>query len=245
MNKVTKRVLISVGILFLFLGAVGYIWTQFGYEASPSALDDMVTTDAVTVLNGKNIVFFPKGEVKPIGIVFYPGAKVAPEAYAPILMKIAEQGYEVVEIRMPFNLAVFDSNAVEDVLKDRQDKDWVIAGHSLGGAMAAAYVSGHPNANVKGLLLWAAYTDDKHSLKEATLPVASIYGSKDMGLEAIEANKGNLPEQTQFYEIEGGNHAQFGEYGPQKGDNSPEISAEEQQMQIVAYSVKFLNEIVK
>ena len=34
-------------------------------------------------------------------------------------------------------------------------------------------------------------------------------------------------------EIEGGNHAQFGNYGPQKGDLPATISAEEQQAQAV------------
>ena len=35
-------------------------------------------------------------------------------------------------------------------------------------------------------------------------------------------------------EIEGGNHAQFGNYGPQEGDLPATISAEEQQAQTVA-----------
>ena len=43
-------------------------------------------------------------------------------------------------------------------------------------------------------------------------------------------------------EIEGGNHAQFGNYGPQKGDQPATISAEEQQAQTVAAIEEFLGE---
>lgn len=41
-------------------------------------------------------------------------------------------------------------------------------------------------------------------------------------------------------EIEGGNHAQFGNYGPQKGDAPAQITAEEQQRQTVAAVEAFL-----
>ena len=43
-------------------------------------------------------------------------------------------------------------------------------------------------------------------------------------------------------EIEGGNHAQFGNYGPQKGDLPATISAEEQQARTVAAIEEFLEE---
>ena len=43
-------------------------------------------------------------------------------------------------------------------------------------------------------------------------------------------------------EIEGGNHAQFGNYGPQKGDPPAAISAQEQQAQTVAAIEAFLSE---
>ena len=33
---------------------------------------------------------------------------------------------------------------------------------------------------------------------------------------------------AKFIELKGGNHGQFGDYGMQKGDNEPSISAQEQ-----------------
>ena len=41
-------------------------------------------------------------------------------------------------------------------------------------------------------------------------------------------------------EIAGGNHAQFGNYGPQDGDLPVEITAEEQQAQAVAAITDFI-----
>jgi hypothetical protein len=40
--------------------------------------------------------------------------------------------------------------------------------------------------------------------------------------------------------IEGGNHAQFGSYGPQEGDKPATISPEEQWEQVAAATVEFL-----
>ena len=38
-----------------------------------------------------------------------------------------------------------------------------------------------------------------------------------------------MPKYYNEYEIPGGNHAQFGNYGPQKGDGEASVSAAEQQ----------------
>jgi hypothetical protein len=45
---------------------------------------------------------------------------------------------------------------------------------------------------------------------------------------------------VQYVIIEGGNHAQFGDYGPQPGDNQATISRADQQAQTVEAVVKFL-----
>ena len=78
---------------------------------------------------------------------------------------------------MPFDLAVLDANAA-DGLQDYfpEIKHWYMAGHSLGGAMAATYISKH-NANFDGLILLAAYSTA--DLSQTPLKVISIYGSND------------------------------------------------------------------
>jgi hypothetical protein len=44
----------------------------------------------------------------------------------------------------------------------------------------------------------------------------------------METAKNNLPSGAEFNIIKGGNHAGFGNYGPQKGDGKRTISREEQ-----------------
>ncbi|WP_217620836.1 alpha/beta hydrolase, partial [Bacillus sp. GbtcB13] len=43
----------------------------------------------------------------------------------------------------------------------------------------------------------------------------------------------NLPDTTVFEEIKGGNHAQYGMYGEQRGDRPAKIPAVKQQVEIV------------
>ena len=87
------------------------------------------------------------------------------------------------------------------------------------------------------MVFWAAYPPDSDSLAARDdLAVTSIYGTLD-GLATpakIQATTPLLPTGAQLVSIEGGNHAQFGWYGPQSGDNPAAISREEQQAQVIA-----------
>lgn len=62
------------------------------------------------------------------------------------------------------------------------------------------------------------------------MQVLSIYGTNDglTSLRDIEDSKILSPENTLFLPIDGGNHAHFGSYGLQSGDNPARISAEQQ-----------------
>jgi hypothetical protein len=72
--------------------------------------------------------------------------------------------------------------------------------------------------------------------------VTSIYGTLDgVALpETVLASEPLLPANTIWTAIEGGNHAQFGWYGPQEGDNPATISREEQQSQVVEATLEIL-----
>ena len=123
-------------------------------------------------------------------------------------------------------------------------KNWAISGHSLGGVMAAKYAS--ENSNIEGLILYASYPQGDE-LKDSDIAVTSIYGSVDgvANLEKVKGAKDLLPTSTTFVEIIGGNHAQFGSYGEQSGDNPAEISADEQIEQASKASIDLLNKISK
>jgi len=59
-------------------------------------------------------------------------------------------------------------------------------------------------------------------------------------MEKFDETKALLPADTQYVVIDGGNHAQFGSYGFQPGDNEATISPEEQWTQISTATVEFL-----
>ncbi len=157
------------------------------------------------------------------GLIFYPGAKVEGTAYLPLLDQLRQTGLTCVLVEMPFHLAIFDADAAEDVMEQFPDiQHWYIAGHSLGGAMASQFAADHPD-EIDGLILLGAYLYGDYS-PEDTL---TVYGSLNQSVED------EIDYTENVVEIQGGNHAQFGNYGPQKGDAPATISAEEQQARTV------------
>ena len=120
---------------------------------------------------------------------------------------------------MPFNMAIFNANAADKIINENIDiKHWYIAGHSMGGAMASSYAAKNQD-KVEGLILLGSYIYGDYPEDKAL----TIYGSLNQSVE----DKINYTKN--IIEIEGGNHAQFGNYGFQKGDLEATILAEEQQ----------------
>jgi hypothetical protein len=231
------RILKWVGlgiIVVLAIAIIGFVfWGSTPSGPMPEATAAMQSDAKVQVGTGPWITFTPAGAQPTTGFIFYPGGHVDARAYAPMLRQIAERGYLVVLVPMPLNLAVFGVNRADQVIAAHPEiEHWVIGGHSLGGAMASAYLYGKPDA-VDGLALWASYPADNNSLTDRNLKVASIYGTKDGQAAKIPSSKALLPASATFVSIEGGNHGQFGWYGSQAGDGQATISREAQQAQIV------------
>jgi predicted alpha/beta-hydrolase family hydrolase len=131
---------------------------------------------------------------------------------------------------MPFNLAVTNKRAAVKIINDYTEIDnWVIGGHSLGGAMAASLVYDEPEM-FEGLVLLAAYPPQNNNISSLDLYVIIVYGSLDQlaTQSEIEESLPLLPFETEKVLIEGGNHAQFGDYDTQKGDGVATIEPEEQ-----------------
>jgi dienelactone hydrolase len=240
------KILLITSLSILILAAAGFtLWAYTPLGPMPEALDALQSNVSVTVTQDDWIVFEPEGVEPSSGLIIYPGGRVDPRSYAPAARAIAEQGSLVVIVPMPFNLAVFDSSAAEDVIAAfPQIQHWAVGGHSLGGAMAAGYAANHPEA-VDGLVLWAAYPADNVDLSSSAIRAASIYGSADaLADEAtILSTKPRLPGETQWVPIVGGNHAQFGWFGDQPGDGEATISRPEQQAQIIAATVELLQRL--
>ena len=165
------------------------------------------------------------GESSKVGLILYPGGKVEYTAYAPLAEEIANSsGVLCVVPDMPLNLAVLDSGAAAEIMSRCPDIErWYIGGHSLGGAMAASYAAKHPD-EIEGVVLLAAYPTER-----LDMPVLSVYGSEDAVLSAEKYSQSRpLASDLTEVVIEGGNHAQFGDYGAQEGDMPAEITAAEQ-----------------
>lgn len=244
-NKTLKKLgFIVLGLIIVALIFIVAFFTT-SYEPSTQAMANLEDSTLVDVTENNFISFTPENTTATTGLIIYPGAKVEPEAYAPLANKIAQAGYEVIITPMPLNFAIFDSNAADEVIsKFPNIKNWVISGHSLGGVMAAKYAS--ENSNIKGVIFYASYPQGDE-LKDSNIEVTSIYGSLDgvADLEKIIGSKDLLPTSTTFVEITGGNHAQFGSYGEQSGDNPAEISADEQIEKAANASIELLDKISK
>ena len=241
--KKRMRIILSVCLaVLLVLGIGGYVYMSDYYRADEIALEAMAyQTDSVRVeQDGDEIWFVP--EDPTAGLIFYPGGKVEYTAYAPLLRACAENGILCALVRMPGNLAVLDANAADGLQQEHPEiTTWHIAGHSLGGAMAAGYAAAHEK-DFDGLILLAAYSTK--NLAQTTLRVLSVYGSEDgvMNRESYEKNCANLPAYTTEVVLDGGCHAQFGFYGAQDGDGVPTITGEEQIRQTVEAIATFIGQ---
>lgn len=76
-------------------------------------------------------------------VIFYPGALVKAEAYAPLARKVAAAGHPFYIARMPLNLAVIKGDAAEDIIRVHPKQSFVLGGHSLGGVMASRFAADH------------------------------------------------------------------------------------------------------
>jgi Alpha/beta hydrolase family len=238
MRKILRNILIALAVI-LVVAVIGIAIYVQPLQAKESAKAAVASTATVKVIDsGDQIVFMPFKTPKT-GLIFYPGAKVDPAAYSESLRTIAEAGYAVFLEKFPLNFAIIQPNRADDVIaKNPSITNWAIAGHSLGGASACLYTN--TSSRVKALIFWAAYCDKSFDLSSRTdVQVTSISGSLDaLATPAkVESTKVFAPSSTKYVVINGGNHAQFGNYGVQSGDNPATVSLEDQQKQIVAATI--------
>lgn len=234
-HKLAKRTVAVIAVIMVAF-AVAFAWyVNDYYHADETALAAMQDggSDKVPVreLASGDVAFVPDNP--QVGLVFYPGAKVQPEAYAPLLRMCTEQNVLCVLVRPMFNLSILEANAADAALEEFPEMEtWVLAGHSMGGVAAADYVSHHAG-EVDGIVFLAAY------------PAADLSGFEGDAVSLIGENDGvinrdnlkdateKLPTSARLVEIEGGNHAYFGNYGEQAGDGEASITREEQQAEAV------------
>jgi pimeloyl-ACP methyl ester carboxylesterase len=195
----------------------------------------------------------PAKDPGPRALLFVPGGGVEATAYAPLLRTVAEKGTRVFLVKLPGKPESPEKQkrlAVEqgqEIIKSQADvKGWVVGGHSLGGATAALFVHEQPQ-QFRGLILIATTHPRDFDLSGYAGDVTKVYGTQDnvAKFAQSEANKKLLPAETHWVRIEGGNHAQFGNYGRQFGDGKATISREEQQNATVAALVEAMERVAE
>jgi len=232
MKKRTKIVVLSI-FTILILASGGFFVYASDYSHADQAAMALAQDQTQVTLQGDLLILDP-AVPGDNGLIFYPGGKVEAEAYLPLLDQLRDQGITCVLVKMPFNLAVFNKNGGEAAFDARPEiKRWLIGGHSLGGVMASSFAVDHPD-QIEGVVLLGAYVYGGWSPDKAL----TIYGSQDQVLDQTKVDY-----DTNVLVLEGGNHANYGNYGKQKGDGTATISATEQQRLTVEAILNFIGKV--
>jgi hypothetical protein len=236
---------IAIVVLFILVVAGLLLWKYLTpYTPAEKAETALISGGGVTVEQNDNWISFEPSITRGVAVILYPGALVEPAAYSPLARALATAGHPLYIAKMPLNLAVIKGNAAEEIIRVHPKLSFVLGGHSLGGVMASRYAVEHPE-QLEGVFFLASYPDEQGSLRETTLSVLSVLGTEDQVIDRDSYSKGRsfLPDNTVYSSIVGGNHAQFGSYGPQKGDGEATISEEEQQSRTVRTMLDWLGNL--
>ncbi len=230
----------------------------FGLSSCVPTIEEILPSGVNQIDAPEYFAFEPAVDAKT-GFIFYPGAGIEAESYNSWLVQLSELGYLAVSVKMPLNLAVLDMDAALRIPNKFPEIDnWIIGGHSLGGAMAIELLNKPVAAEkFKALVLLAAYPSATTDISNWNGEVLSLSASNDNISSPADIAEGRprLPASTIltalnevdestpsiFHEIPGGNHAQFGNYGLQQGDGIATISSEDQQETVVAWIDAFLD----
>lgn len=236
-KKIASVIVCVLLLVVLLCIALLYVYASDYYKSEVSA-EDFIGNTAYTVEKFSQGIFID-GKGTEEAVIFYPGAKVEYTAYLPLCVKLVEQGVDCFLVEMPFHLAIFGMNKAEKIMEEYSYENWYLAGHSLGGAMAANYVAENAE-KFAGLIMLAAYPTKP--LVSEELKVISIYGNKDgvLNKEKLDAGAELVPEHYTEISLGGANHAGFADYGPQEGDGEAAMDREKQQEMTVQYIMKMV-----
>ena len=243
-HRWTRRIAVAILIIAALAFGGFALYVSDYYHAGDEAQQLVATgrDDVGTIIEESSTSIAIGDPTAEYGVVFYPGAKVAPQAYVPLACDLANNGVYCVIAKMPFNLAFFDIDSASALMDAApQVEHWWLAGHSLGGAMGAQYAASNAN-RLEGIALLGAYAAS--DLSNTSLKTLVIYGSNDgvLNRDKLASNEGNLPACARTLVIEGGNHAGFGDYGPQDSDGEATVSPAQQQAQTAAVIVEAMRD---
>lgn len=223
---------------FVIWATISTLWLANSYRTRGVPDGALRSSPTVSVGDGATVLeFLPTSSSGKPALVFMCGSGVSAHAYAPLLRPVAEAGYAVFVVKLPYRFAPLASNKQAAVKRASavlaahpEISHWVISGHSLGGAMACRLAQSNPKT-FSAMVLVGTTHPKQDDLSSLAMPVTKVYASND-GVAPPDrtlSNKRLLPKDTQWVEIQGGNHSQFGHYGHQLLDGKATISREAQQ----------------
>lgn len=236
-KKFIKTVWITAGVSLM-------VWVWYSFQSKGVDQQLLQDDEFIKVKQNSDYFLFTPTRVYIHVLVFYPGALVDPKAYVPLCRNIANNNIQVYLIKMPWRFASRGYNKPKELqLFTGTSKKYILSGHSQGAKMAAQFVYENPGLVDKLILIGSTHPRDI-SLAEARIPIMKIYGSRDGIADepSVLDNKTKLPATTTFVRIEGANHAQFGYYGFQLGDQKATISRMQQQAETLENIISFIKE---
>jgi len=251
-RRARRRVALGVPALFVCVLVVAALAWSRPLPATSTALNAMRSGNDVRVADRLTWYEMVPGArdvrgtvTRPrTGLIFVPGARVDPRAYAHLLRPLADAGYLVAVLKEPFGFALSNIQHPRQVIAAHPEiVRWVVGGHSVGGVAAAAFAQDREEtdgAPVVGLVLYASYPAQK--VDRSGLAVTSISGELD-GLttpEDIDDSKDDLPADTSYVVVPGAVHSYFGDYGNQAGDGTPTADRTAAQAEITKATLALL-----
>lgn len=237
-----KKALKIVNIIVIVLLSLFAVTTAgLAIYSLDSSLPLPAMNEEIELLNLEGIEFVKDNdqisyfvEAPKKNVLFIPGGKVEPESYQYLAVKLALEGYDVTIIKALFNLAILTPGYGKYFLDNELEN--VVIGHSLGGTVASFFSSGDDRVN--DIVFLASYPIADVTDKHVLLMTAEF--DQVLDRNSLEKYMKYLPSNYASYQIEGGNHAQFGWYGAQKGDGVATIETKIQQDAIIEQVLMFI-----
>lgn len=231
LKKWVKRVIMSIVLIVIGVFSFLVIYSMSSYYPEPEMSTYLVEINGLDRLESNGAIVY-EVESYDTHIILIPGGKVYPTAYEYLAYNLAKEGYKVTLIKTPFQLAIVNPYQANKYYEE--GKNNILIGHSLGGVVASM------NASKKAydtLFILGSYPIADVKDTQTVL----LVGSEEnlLNNENYSKNKDNLTNVTEHI-IEGGNHAYFGFYGEQKGDNEAMITNKEQQDFVISYIISFI-----
>jgi len=234
--KILKRVILVIVLVFALLTVGLAIYSSTSYKSLPEmdiAIDALDLT-SVTYTEGRTSIKYEVTDPK-MNIIFIPGGLVEPDSYKYLAAGLALDGYNVTIVKVLFNLAILTPNSSARFIDN--DLDNVIIGHSLGGVVASMVASKH--SEITKIIMLGSYPINNIQAQSSLF----ITAEHDDAMDQKEFNDSlkYVNSENIIFNIDGGNHAQFGWYGPQKGDGTAEMTTLEQQNIVISQILLFLD----